>query len=47
MHLNGSNAIVAQSVEHRFCKPQVVGSSPNNGSILRGFKNENVLFKKS
>ena len=28
-------AQVAQSVEQRFCKPQVVGSSPTLGSHLR------------
>jgi hypothetical protein len=32
--VNKRNAIVAQLVEHRFCKPTVGGSSPLNGSTL-------------
>jgi hypothetical protein len=32
---NGESAGVAQLVEQRFCKPQVVGSSPFSSSIFK------------
>ena len=38
IRLRGSAATVAQLVEQRFRKPQVVGSSPTRGSIAEGVR---------